>query len=103
MEGSQIGAFAAQFIIALSLAIGWLIMRRVLPGLRMRIGVTMAYWIAATVALGSCFLPAGSPSLSGFVASLVVVALMYSQWKRSLKKHSLDANTIISYDANMIR
>jgi hypothetical protein len=79
-----------------------LIIRWALPGLRMRIGVSYSYCIAAALALIAFLVRDGGPTLYGFVVSLVVIAILYINWKRSLKKHSMDANTIIGYDSNVI-
>jgi uncharacterized membrane protein YciS (DUF1049 family) len=103
MEGSQVWAFAAQFVVTLSLSIGWLIICRMLRSVRVRIRVTLAYLVAAAVALLACLLFSGGPTLSGFVASLLVMALLYLRGKRSLTKQSLDADTIIDFDTHMIR
>lgn len=101
MEGGQIGAFAAQFAVMLSLSIGWLIICRVLRGLRMKIHVTFAYLVAAAIALAACLL--SGPTWFGAAASLLVMLLLYLRWKRSLKMQSLDANTIIGFDTHVIR
>ncbi|OGB27751.1 MAG: hypothetical protein A3I66_07790 [Burkholderiales bacterium RIFCSPLOWO2_02_FULL_57_36] len=98
MEGSQLWAFAAQFVVTLSLSIGWLIICRILRSMRVGIRVTLAYSIAGALALlGGLFSPDG-PTLSGFVASLLVMAILYLRWKRSLKMQSLDARTIIGFE-----
>jgi hypothetical protein len=102
MSAAEIGTFAWQFATTLLLCVGWLILRRVLPGLRMRIGVSFSYCIAAALALIAFLLRDGGPTLYGFAASLLVIAVLYINWRRSLKRHSMDANTIIGYDSNII-
>src|SRR4051794_13307732 len=102
MSAVEIGTFAWQFATTLVLCVGWLIIRGALPGLRMRIGVSYSYCIAAALALIAFLVRAGGPTLYGFAASLLVVAVLYISWRRSLKKHSMDANTIIGYDSNVI-
>jgi hypothetical protein len=98
MEDAQLGAFAAQFIAALSLSIGWLIICRILRSVRIRIRITLAYLIAAGFALLGPALTASGPALSGFAASMLVLALLYSRWKLSLKKQSLNAGTIVGFE-----
>ena len=103
MEGGQIGAYAAQFVVTLSLPIGWLIICRVLRSLRMKIGITLAYQVAAVLALLACLLAADGPTWSGFITSLLVMALLYPRWKRSLIKQSLETGTIIGFDIPVVR
>jgi hypothetical protein len=102
MSAAEIGTFAWQFATTLLLCVGWLILRKALPGLRMRIGVSFSYCIAAALALIAFLARDGGPTLYGFGASLLVIAVLYIRWRRSLKKHSMDANTIIGYDSNVI-
>ena len=98
MEDGLIWAFATQFIVTLSLSIGWLIICRVLRSVRIRIRVTLAYLVAAGLALLGPLLFSSGPALSGYVASLLVMVLLYSLWKHSLKKQSLDTGTIVGFE-----
>ena len=98
MEDGLILVFAIQLVVPLSLSIGWLILCRVLRGVRIRIRVTLAYLIASGLALLGPLLFPGDPAWSGYVASLLVIALLYSLWKHSLKKQSLDTGTIVGFE-----
>lgn len=103
MDIDQIGAYAVQFVVTLSLSIGWLIICRLLRGVRVRIGLTPAYQVAAAIALLGALTFDGDPAWPGLIASLLVMALLYLRWKRSLTKQSLDTGTIIGFDTHMIR
>lgn len=98
MEVGQIWAFAIQFAVTLSLSIGWLIICRILRSIRLRIGVTLAYFGAGTIASLCFILSPDGPTLSGAIASLLVMALLYFRWKRTLKKQCLNAGTIIGFE-----
>jgi CHASE2 domain-containing sensor protein len=98
MEVGQIWAFGTQLAVTLSASVGWLIICRLLHNTRARIRVTLAYLIAAAVALLTCMLYADSPTWSGFVASLLVMGFLYVRWKRSLTRQSLNTGTIIGFE-----
>jgi uncharacterized membrane protein YciS (DUF1049 family) len=98
MEDGQLWAFAAQFVVTLSISVGWLIIARALRSLRLKIGVTFAYLVAAALALLACMLPSDVPTWSGLVASSLVMTLMYLRWKRSLKMQSLETGTIVGFE-----
>lgn len=98
MEVGQIWAFGMQLAITLLLSVGWLVFCRMLRSIRVRIGVTLAYLIAAATALLTCILYNGGPTWHGFVASLLVMAFLYLRWKRSLTMQSLHAGTIIGFE-----
>lgn len=98
MEVGQIWAFGIQLVVTLSLSIGWLVFCRILRSVRVRIGVTLAYLIAAAAALLTCILYIGGPTWYGLVASLLVMAFLYLRWRRSLIMQSLHAGTIIGFE-----
>ncbi len=103
MEIDQIGAYAIQFVVTLSLSIGWLIICRLLRSVRVRIAVTPAYQVAAAIALLGPLISGGGPTWPGLITSLLVMALLYLGWKRSLTKQCMDTDTIIGFDTPVIR
>jgi hypothetical protein len=98
MDDGQLWTFAVQFVVTLSISMGWLVVSRVLRSLRVKIGVTFAYLVAAALALLACTLPSDAPTWSGLIASSLVMTLLYLRWKRSLKKQSLDTGTIVGFE-----
>jgi hypothetical protein len=98
MEDGQLWAFAVQFIVTLSLSIGWLFICRMLRNFRVKIGVTFAYLVAAAAAVLACLLPSDAPTWSGLLASLLVLSLLYLRWKRALKKQCLEGGTIVGFE-----
>lgn len=98
MEVGQIWTFGIQLAVTLLLSVGWLVFCRMLRSIRVKIGVTLSYLIAAAIALLGFLLATSGPTLYGFIASLVVIAILYVRWKRSLKKQCLDAGTIIGFE-----
>jgi hypothetical protein len=95
MGETQVSAFIGQIVLALLLAVGWLVIAKVIPSLRRRIGVS--YGIASAVALLACLVPFDGPTSTRFFASLFVVAILFVQSKRELRQRSMDTDTIISY------
>jgi hypothetical protein len=95
MSAAHFDIFVGQFIWALVIANVCLLICNVVPRLRRKKGTS--YSIASAFALGTCLIPFEGSFLSGFVASILAVAILYMQFKRALKQQSMEANTIISY------
>jgi hypothetical protein len=97
MEWGQIvGVFGWQLALAILPASAWLIICRLIPGLRRRVGIS--YCVAAAFVIMSCLFSRNGFSLAGLLAEGIVCALLIVRWRRALKHRSLEINTIISYD-----
>jgi hypothetical protein len=96
MEWGQIGIFGWQLALAILPVSAWLIICRLISGLRRRVG--MSYCIAAVILLMSCLLSRHGFSLVGLLAASIVGVILIVRWRQALKQRSLEINTIISYD-----
>jgi hypothetical protein len=97
MEWGQVGLLGWQFGLAILPASAWLIICRLIPVLRLRVG--FSYCIAVAIVLASClitFTRYGSASI-GLLAAGASGVILFVRWRRALKQRSLDVNTIISY------
>jgi len=95
MEWGQIGVFCWQFALAILPASAWLIICRLISGMRRRVGIS--YCIAAILVFMSCLLSRSGFALTGILAAGVAGVILFIWWRRALKQRSLDINTIISY------
>jgi hypothetical protein len=96
MEKAQVSLFVAQCAVALLLAAIWLALTKALPRLRRRVG--FRYSIASALALLTCLVPIEGPNSPRFAAGALVVAILYIQWRRALRRYSMEADTIIRYE-----
>lgn len=94
MGEAQLTMFGEQFVVALLVAFGWLVICKAIRGLRRRPG--FCYGIASALVLITCL--AHGLTAAGLVAGVIVLAILYFFYKRALRKHSFDAATIISYE-----
>jgi fatty-acid desaturase len=76
-------------------ASAWLIVCRLIPGLRRRVGVS--YCIAAVLVLLSCLFSRSGLTLVGLAAGTIAGILLGVRWRRALMHRSLEINTIINY------
>ncbi|WP_019141649.1 hypothetical protein [Noviherbaspirillum massiliense] len=87
---------AGQFGMALLPVIVWLLGFRIIPGLRTRLG--LAHAIAGVIAVIACLAFIGEPIYIRLAISLFVLAIVYRLWKRTLRRRSMEANTIIRFE-----
>jgi hypothetical protein len=97
MEWGQIGVFTWQLALAILPASAWLIICRLIPGLRRR-RVGTSYCIAAVIVIMSCVFSRHGFSLAGLLAASFACVLLSVLWRKALKHRSMEINTIISYD-----
>ncbi len=90
-----IGLFAWQFALAILPSSAWLVVCRLIPRLRRRVGIS--YCIAAVLIVMSCLLTHAGLTPMGLLAGGVAGAILGVRWRRALKLRSLEVNTIISY------
>lgn len=107
MSPVQIGEILGSFVESLLLAVIWLIICKIIPPLRSKIGVS--YGIAIALALVPLFItvtPAG-PNISGFVGTLLCVGLLILQYKRAknkmLKSVSSGRDQISTFDTSIVK
>lgn len=96
MEIAKITIIFAQFGVGLLVAAVWLLICKLIRGLRRR--PALSYGIASILAWIGCLTFPKGPSLSGLMMGLVIAIILYRQQKRALKLQSMEVNTIISFE-----
>jgi len=90
-----VGLFGWQLALAILPAWAWLIVCRLIPGLRRRVGIS--YCIAAVLILMACLFTRSGLTPIGLAASAIAGIILGVRWRRALKQRSMEINTIISY------
>jgi len=89
------GIFGWQLALAILPASAWLIICRLIPGLRRGVGVS--YCVAAVLVVLSCLLSRFGLTLCGLAAGAIAAVGLGIRWRRALMQRSLEINTIINY------
>jgi hypothetical protein len=91
-----VGLFFWQLALAILPASAWLIICRLIPTLRRRVG--MSYCIAAVLIAMTFFFTRNGLTFIGLLAVAISFVILGIRWRRALKRRSLEVNTIISYE-----
>ncbi|MHB8425830.1 MAG: hypothetical protein ACYDB9_11905 [Gammaproteobacteria bacterium] len=84
MSAGQFGYLVGAFAMALLFAVVWLIICKVIPPLRRKLGVS--YGIAMALAFVPSLITVGGPNIFNLIGSLLCVGLLFWQYKRAQKK-----------------
>jgi hypothetical protein len=84
MGPGQLGYMVGAFATSLLFAVVWLIICRIIPPLRKRIGVS--YGVAIALAFVPSFVTVGGPNVFNIIGALLCVGLLFWQYKRAKKK-----------------
>jgi hypothetical protein len=91
-----VGLLCWQLALAILPASAWLIVCRLIPGLRRRVGVS--YCVAAGLIAMSCIFTRNGFTFIGLLAVVIASVILCVRWRQALKHRSLEVNTIISYE-----
>ena len=89
------GIFGWQLALTILPASAWLIICRLIPGLRRGVGIS--YCVAAVLVVLSCLLSRFGLTLCGLAAGAIAAVGLGIRWRRALMQRSLEINTIINY------
>jgi len=92
MGPAQVGQMLGAFATSLLFAVVWLIICRVIPPLRKRLGVS--YGVAIALALVPPIVTVGGPNLLNIVGALLCVGLLVWQYRRAKKKMLASASQV---------
>lgn len=90
MNAAQLGYYFSQFIVSLLFASVYLLLSKMIPSQRNKLGIN--YSIAAILSFIPTFVIADGPSISGIIAALLCVALLFWQYKRAKAKLRKEAD-----------
>jgi hypothetical protein len=88
--------FGQQFAATLLIPFVWLVVCKAIRKLRRR--PRLCYVIASALVVATSVAPPNGVTPLGLLAGVIVLAILYFLYRRTLRKRSFDAATIISYE-----